>query len=152
MLELFIWKSALLCVSDEQAGSWLAHVCSSYTSVMHNTYSVIKPAASQSITLWSDLRSLLFLNPSFSLGLCFFFPSVESCGVWMEQRKGSLMVSQKIAGVEKPECKGRELESESPGNSIRLLTLKKTTAHAARAQVEFCWAPSILTQSVFISI
>lgn len=44
----------------------------------------------------------------------------------MEQRKGSLMVSQKIAGVEKPECKGRELESESPRNSIRLLTLKKT--------------------------
>lgn len=46
------------------------------------------------------------------------------------------MMNQNIVRVEKAECKGRELELESPWNSVQHLTLKKTIAHVVLSVYE----------------
>ena len=46
-----------------------------------------------------------------------------------DNKNNPLMVSQNIVRVEKAECKGRELEMESPWHGVQHLTLKKTIAH-----------------------
>lgn len=55
------------------------------------------------------------------------------------------MASQKIAQVEKAECKRRELELDSPRNHIQRLTLKKTMhAQWSWVHTKLCWAPPIM--------
>lgn len=130
MLKLLSWKLAPLHISEiiseyirNMLIPWQVHTYSSYTSIVFNTILVTKSAALQFYHLpWSVLRSLSFLYPSFSFrvmffvgfGLFFFFCGKLWFVWWLEKKKKPkstkrtktpLMVSQKIAWVERPELK-----------------------------------------------